>query len=206
MMSELHAAHLLDLAEKVLAGTLVTRRTRATRAAAILARSALEDLVIDACAREGIDVTRTSIRVRLACLRALVPSIAGDAAVAWSGLSRACHQHAWVRWDGEVQAGVTELVGRRGRRPRAPRRQWGSHTTGSSAGPSNSSSKTRPSPSGRSDMGSSSRPENRRRHCPSQRVRQPTILCPSPRMNSAMASSAVGTFPKTSRWRAGSAT
>jgi hypothetical protein len=35
------------------------------------------------------------MRVRLACLRALVPSIAGDAALAWSGLSRACHQHAY---------------------------------------------------------------------------------------------------------------
>jgi hypothetical protein len=74
---------------------LLRRVHGATRAAAILARSALEDLVTDACAREGVGVVRTSIRVRLACLRALVPSIAGDAAVAWSGLSRACHQHAY---------------------------------------------------------------------------------------------------------------
>jgi hypothetical protein len=94
-MSGVRAAHLLDLAEKVLAGTVATPRARAMRAAAILARSALEDLVTDSCAREGIDVTRTSMRVRLACLRALVPSIAGDAALAWSGLSRACHQHAY---------------------------------------------------------------------------------------------------------------
>jgi uncharacterized protein YheU (UPF0270 family) len=94
-MSNDRAGRLLDLAEKVLAGTLVTPRARATRAAAILARSALEDLVIDLCAREGIDVGRTSMRVRLACLRAVAPSIAGDAAVAWSGLSRACHQHAY---------------------------------------------------------------------------------------------------------------
>ena len=94
-MSNDRPAHLLDLAEKALAGTVVTPRARATRAAAILARSALEDVVTDSCAHEGIDVGRTSMRVRLACLRALVPSIAGDAAVAWSGLSRACHQHAY---------------------------------------------------------------------------------------------------------------
>jgi uncharacterized protein YheU (UPF0270 family) len=94
-MSDVRAARLLDLAEKVLAGTVATPRARATRAAAILARSALEDIVTDSCAREGIDVGRTSMRVQLACLRALAPSIAGDAAVTWSGLSRACHQHAY---------------------------------------------------------------------------------------------------------------
>jgi uncharacterized protein YheU (UPF0270 family) len=94
-MSDVRTGHLLDVAEKVLAGTVATPRARAARAAAILARSALEDLVTDLCAREGIDVARTSMRVRLACLRALIPLIAGDAAVAWSGLSRACHQHAY---------------------------------------------------------------------------------------------------------------
>jgi hypothetical protein len=94
-MSDLSATHLLDLAEKVLAGTVATPRARATRAAAVLARSALEDVVTDLCARDGIDVGRASTRVRLACLRAVAPSTAGDASVAWSSLSRACHQHAY---------------------------------------------------------------------------------------------------------------
>lgn len=107
---------LLDLAEKVLAGTVATPRARATRAATILARSALEDFVTESCAREGIHVARASMRVRLACLRALAPSIAGDAAVAWAGLSRACHQHAYeiAPHHGEVAhlvSKVRQLVG-----------------------------------------------------------------------------------------------
>jgi hypothetical protein len=104
-MSNDRPAHLLDLAEKALAGTVVTPRARATRAAAILARSALEDVVTDACVDAGIDVGRTSMRVRLACLRAVAPSIAGDAAVTWAGLSRACHQHAY-----EIAPNHTEVA------------------------------------------------------------------------------------------------
>ena len=70
-----------------------------------LARSALEDLLTVSCALEELDVSRASTRVQLACLRAVLPSIGGAAAVAWSGLSRACHQHAY-----EIAPHHTEVV------------------------------------------------------------------------------------------------
>ncbi|NEE03784.1 hypothetical protein [Phytoactinopolyspora halotolerans] len=95
MSAATSAVRLLDLADQILAGDLTTPRARAARSAAVLGRSAVEQIVREVCDRHGLDVGRTSMRVQLACLRAVAPGTARDAAVAWSGLSRACHQHAY---------------------------------------------------------------------------------------------------------------
>lgn len=101
---------LLDLAERILSGRMPMPRGRGARIAAILGRTALEEVVDERCAREGLDVPRAGMRVKLACLRAVAGPVAGEAAVAWWGLSRACHQHAY-----EVaphRSEVAHLVGR----------------------------------------------------------------------------------------------
>lgn len=101
---------LLDLAEQILSGRIRMPRGRGARIAAILGRTALEDVVEERCAKHGLDVSQASMRVKLACLRAVAQSVAGEAAMAWWGLSRACHQHAY-----EVaphRAEVAHLVGR----------------------------------------------------------------------------------------------
>lgn len=89
------AGTLLDLAELILSGRIRMPRGRGARIAAILGRTALEDIVGERCAEEGLDVWEASMRVKLACLRAVAQPVAGDAAIAWWGLSRACHQHAY---------------------------------------------------------------------------------------------------------------
>jgi hypothetical protein len=86
---------LLHLAELILAGSVRMPRGRGARVAALLARTALEDIVTDLCAAQGVDVAKARMRVRLSCLIALDPPVAGEAAMAWWGLSRACHQHAF---------------------------------------------------------------------------------------------------------------
>ncbi len=89
------AAGLLKRADQILAGTIRMPRGRGARVAALLTRTALEDVVDAMCRANGLDVRRASMRVKLACLRAVSADGAGDAAIAWWGLSRACHQHAY---------------------------------------------------------------------------------------------------------------
>lgn len=86
---------LLDLAERVLLGTAVMPKGTRTRASAVLARTALEQVVDSLCAQRGLNVAQASMRVRLACLLTVSRPLAGRAALAWWGLSRACHQHAY---------------------------------------------------------------------------------------------------------------
>lgn len=72
--------------------------TWAPRAAALIARNALEGLIVEACARVGADVADPAVttRVRLIVLRALAGGdVADPAEVAWAGLSAACHHHAY---------------------------------------------------------------------------------------------------------------
>jgi hypothetical protein len=90
------------------AGTLPQRRR--TRAAAVVARAALE-LAVDArLAEHGLDLTRATMRSRLICLTTLVDGDAGEAAaVAWAGLSAGCHQHAYELTP--TWAEITHLIG-----------------------------------------------------------------------------------------------
>jgi hypothetical protein len=89
------AARLLEAADRVLSGSVELPRGRGARIAAVLARSALEDIVVEACATHGIDVAEATMRVRLATLIAVSDPKAGELAMPWWNLSRACHQHAY---------------------------------------------------------------------------------------------------------------
>lgn len=66
-----------------------------SRMAAWLARSALEDGVVQRLDRLGHDTRLASMRSRLTCLSVLDEECALDAEFAWSRLSGACHQHAF---------------------------------------------------------------------------------------------------------------
>lgn len=63
--------------------------------AAWLARSALEDGVVQRLRRLGHDTEDASMRSRLTCLYVLDHERATDAESAWHRLSGACHQHAF---------------------------------------------------------------------------------------------------------------
>ena len=86
----------LGYAKDILDGAVPMPRGRSTRAAAVLARQALEDAARELCRSAGFDLDKATMRSRLIALRVLVDqSVADTAEVAWAGLSRACHQHAY---------------------------------------------------------------------------------------------------------------
>lgn len=111
------AVRLLGAADRVLSGAVELPRGRGARIAAVLARSALEDIVVERCAAHGIDVAEATMRVRLATLIAVSDSSAGGLAMAWWNLSRACHQHAYemAPHHGEVAHWVAALQRELGR-------------------------------------------------------------------------------------------
>ena len=87
---------LLTLAAAILDGTAAVPRGRAPRAAAAPARQALEEAVDARCAVVAPGLDRPSMRSRLILLRVLDDETIGQQAqVAWDGLSRACHHHAY---------------------------------------------------------------------------------------------------------------
>lgn len=86
---------LLDLAT----AQLVAGDAHASRRAAWLARSAMEERLDALLAARGVDPgPRASTRSKLSCLEAAYadePGLAGRAQYTWSRLSEACHQHAY---------------------------------------------------------------------------------------------------------------
>jgi hypothetical protein len=83
----------LELARAVLDGRHAVPSSQLSRMAALLARQALEQAVDVLC---GPEMRRATMRSRLLYLRVLVgPQTADRASIAWSGLSQACHQHAY---------------------------------------------------------------------------------------------------------------
>jgi hypothetical protein len=96
---------LLAVAERLLGDDGSTPRSRDVRTAATLGRSVLETVVTDLCRSYAVDAGRTSMRVRLICLRAVGDSqVYAAAAAAWWMLSRACHQHSY-----EIEPHFTEV-------------------------------------------------------------------------------------------------
>lgn len=86
----------LGYAQDILDGAVPMPRGRSTRAAAVLARQGLEDTARALCRSAGFDLDKATMRSRLIALRVLIDQDAADTAeVAWAGLSRACHQHAY---------------------------------------------------------------------------------------------------------------
>lgn len=89
-------AELLRRAEQLLDGQLAGTDGNSSRLAAVLARQALEAIVIDRCRAVGAEVGLASMRSRLVVLRALDRAdLAAYAASAWQNLSAACHRHAY---------------------------------------------------------------------------------------------------------------
>ena len=77
----------------------------APRMAAFLARQALEEIIVARCESLGAAVPWANARSRLIVLRALDTADAADSASrAWSGLSSACHVHAF-----ELQPSASEV-------------------------------------------------------------------------------------------------
>jgi hypothetical protein len=85
-----HAARLLDEPPAVFA-------TRWPRAVALLTRQALERSLVDLWTKRDAKVGWATERSQLLCLPQVLgnPTLAADAALAWNGLSAACHQHAY---------------------------------------------------------------------------------------------------------------
>ena len=87
---------LLDHAQAILNGTVRLPQAIATRAAAFLARQALEDTTRALCHRAGANIDRATMRSQLIVVRAFHgDQVANTANIAWIGLSNACHHHAY---------------------------------------------------------------------------------------------------------------
>jgi hypothetical protein len=78
------------------------------RAAALLARQALEAALADHWRRRAPGVERASMRAQLACLPDYLADrrLAADVSFTWSALSEACHHHAY-----EIGPTASELEG-----------------------------------------------------------------------------------------------
>jgi hypothetical protein len=94
-------ADLLAAARAVLAGTSALPSSSRARGAAVLARTALEQIIDQRLAELEVEhgalvsSVGASGRVKLICLRALEGSTADRTAWAWSALSNACHHHSY---------------------------------------------------------------------------------------------------------------
>lgn len=86
-------AALLDHADQLLDGS-VALGARATRVAALLARSAFEDWLDKQCAWATAP-KRPSTKSKLAVLGVLDDDLGERAKRVWHGLSRVCHHHSY---------------------------------------------------------------------------------------------------------------
>ncbi|GAA1233145.1 hypothetical protein GCM10009676_15540 [Prauserella halophila] len=90
------AGRLLAEAVAILDGARGIPASQVTRAAAFVARQAVEDRMRQLCSDAGVEIPRANGRSRLIVLRELVDADVAEAAhTAWSGLSRYCHRHAF---------------------------------------------------------------------------------------------------------------
>lgn len=105
------ATRLLEQADRILSGAVALPRGRGARIAAVLARSAVEDVVAELCTSHGVDAGMSSMRVKLATLVAVDEPRAGELSVVWWALSRACHQHAYEMAPSHAEiAGIVQRV------------------------------------------------------------------------------------------------
>lgn len=90
------ASQILEQARAILGHEHGFPVLHAPRAAALLTRQALEQVVVELCAELGTDLTGANMRSRLIALRGLRGDAVADlAGLAWSGLSNCCHRHAY---------------------------------------------------------------------------------------------------------------
>lgn len=99
------AADLLAMAESVMARARPETAGLWPRAAALLARQALEAALDEFWRERGLALDACPTRAQLLCLREYLPKErAGEVYEAWAVLTRACHHHAY-----EVAPTVWEL-------------------------------------------------------------------------------------------------
>lgn len=114
MAGAISPVEILNLSRAVLNGTHAIPTAHVSRAAALLARQALEDSINDLCDSAGASMRTARTRSRLVSLRILVGNEVADlAAVAWGSLSNVCHHHAYelTPTAGEIQH-LIDLVDR----------------------------------------------------------------------------------------------
>lgn len=96
-MSRLDADGLLDEARRLIDHTSAGTVSVWPRAAALLARQALEETLMQFWLRTAPGVEHLPMRAQLSCLRAYLapPALAADLAFTWHALSRATHHHPY---------------------------------------------------------------------------------------------------------------
>lgn len=101
---------LLDATDRLLDASSLPLGAR-TRAAALLARRALEEAVDDALRRTGADPTEASLAGRMLALGAMISDegLARRGFATWHALSEACHHHGY-----ELPPSTAELSSRIG--------------------------------------------------------------------------------------------
>jgi hypothetical protein len=107
----MNCAQLLQHARAVLDGDVRIPGLGPPRAAALLARQALEDAVRQQCHTISPDLRRATMRSCLICLQNIrgTEQLGRTAQLAWDGLSRACHHHAFELTP--TNAEVRHLIG-----------------------------------------------------------------------------------------------
>ena len=115
------AARLLDMARALLQRTDPKTAGLWPRAAALLARQALEAALDDFWREKGVALDGCPTRPQLICLRGYADAkLAGRIHHAWAALSGACHQHPYelapghaelTAWLGNVDDLLTTLGG-----------------------------------------------------------------------------------------------
>lgn len=96
-MTPLAPVQLLDHARRLLDDSAGGTVSAWSRAAALLARQALEEALRRFWRIKAPGVEYTNMRAQLACLRTYLPSdaLASDVSFAWYALSRATHHHPY---------------------------------------------------------------------------------------------------------------
>jgi len=95
-LATVHASALLDTAEALLDGTIRVAAGLQSRAAALLARQALEQALREFWQARAPDVHKCRVRTQIQCLAAFLdPEPVAAAATAWNRLSEACHHHPY---------------------------------------------------------------------------------------------------------------
>lgn len=90
------AAELLAMAEEVMARARPETAGLWPRAAALLARQALEAALREFWRERGLDLEECGTRQQLICLREFVgQDAAGNVYASWTALAQACHHHPY---------------------------------------------------------------------------------------------------------------
>lgn len=100
------STELLGLAERVLHEGSTSLAACRRRAAAVLARQALEAALVELWTARGLTLTACSTRAQLACLRTYLGDdrLAAEIQHTWSALTSVCHHHPY-----ELGPTATEL-------------------------------------------------------------------------------------------------